>query len=282
MNNRYPTLIGGKNEKIGCFYLCDKKAGRGNWKWLEKKIPLHFFLLFLLFFLGAFFSIYSNPFFLKDTKGLWLASTVSFSEAGFKADLDFHWDSELQPSKLPLANKIVYGLPLSSNKEEPKEEKPKPKKLFSVIKSTPSLKTFKLEKNDYPELAPIKEEYKDGKYIEVDISKQVMAVYGSGELKGLYKVSTGMPGMRTPAGNFKVLRKSANVWSVACGCWMPYAMEFKSGLFIHELPYWPGKGREGEAHLGQPVSHGCVRLGIGPAKEVFDFAEIGTPVTIRQ
>ncbi len=153
---------------------------------------------------------------------------------------------------------------------------------FSVIKSTSSKTALMLKKNDYPDLAAIKEEYKNGKYIEVDLQRQVMAVYGSGELKGLYQISTGMPGMRTPTGNFKVLRKSANVWSAVCGCWMPYAMEFKSGLFIHELPYWPGKGREGETHLGQPVSHGCVRLGIGPAQEVFEFAEIGTPVIIHQ
>jgi lipoprotein-anchoring transpeptidase ErfK/SrfK len=32
--------------------------------------------------------------------------------------------------------------------------------------------------------------------------------------------------------------------------------------------------------LGIPVSHGCVRLGIGPAKQVYEWTEVGTPVII--
>ena len=46
------------------------------------------------------------------------------------------------------------------------------------------------------------------------------------------------------------------------------------------LPYWPSGYREGTNHLGIPVSHGCVRLGIGPAKTLYDWAEIGTTVAI--
>ncbi len=263
---------------MGCFYLHEKEIKKKSWKWLEKKIPLHFFLLFLFFLFSAIFLISKNQVFSNNNK-FWLASVVSFPDSD--RNLNFNGNIELQPAKLPLSNNIVYKFPLASNKELPKEENSKPQRLAVVKKSSSRVKS-KLEKSDYPDLALVKEEYKNGKYIEVDLQRQVMAVYGSGELKGLYQISTGMPGMRTPTGNFKVLRKSANVWSAVCGCWMPYAMEFKSGLFIHELPYWPGKGREGETHLGQPVSHGCVRLGIGPAQEVFEFAEIGTPVIIHQ
>ena len=35
-----------------------------------------------------------------------------------------------------------------------------------------------------------------------------------------------------------------------------------------------------ESHLGKPASHGCVRLGIGPAKELYDWAPIGTRVVV--
>jgi lipoprotein-anchoring transpeptidase ErfK/SrfK len=34
--------------------------------------------------------------------------------------------------------------------------------------------------------------------------------------------------------------------------------------------------------LGIPVSHGCVRVGIGPAENVYNFATIGTKVVIHQ
>jgi lipoprotein-anchoring transpeptidase ErfK/SrfK len=51
---------------------------------------------------------------------------------------------------------------------------------------------------------------------------------------------------------------------------------------IHELPEWPDGTKEGESHLGTPVSHGCVRLGRGDAQAVYDWVEVGTPVFIHR
>ena len=53
------------------------------------------------------------------------------------------------------------------------------------------------------------------------------------------------------------------------------------GHGIHELPEWPSGYKEGEAHLGIPVSHGCVRLGVGPAETMYHWAPIGTIVFIH-
>ena len=72
-----------------------------------------------------------------------------------------------------------------------------------------------------------------------------------------------------------------------------------TGYGLHALPYWkvrPGNRIEGEvkdgrlytngklyedyAHLGKPMSHGCVRLGIAASKVLYDWATNGTPVTI--
>ena len=63
---------------------------------------------------------------------------------------------------------------------------------------------------------------------------------------------------------------------------MPYSLRFYNGYYIHELPYWPGGYREGEEHLGIPVSHGCVRVGMGAAQNVYNFADIGTLVIIHK
>lgn len=35
-------------------------------------------------------------------------------------------------------------------------------------------------------------------------------------------------------------------------------------------------------YLGKPASHGCVRLGVGPAKLLYDWTEIGTKVIIKE
>ncbi len=85
----------------------------------------------------------------------------------------------------------------------------------------------------------------------------------------------------TPKGEFKIENKSLRAWS-SYGLWMPYWMAFTPGgkYGIHELPIWPNGYREGENHLGKPVSHGCVRLGTTVAKKIYDLTDIGTPVHI--
>ena len=96
-------------------------------------------------------------------------------------------------------------------------------------------------------------------------------------------VSTGKRGMETKQGTFAIANKTPRAWSKKYGLFMPYWMALvKSGEFgIHELPEWPGGYKEGTNHLGTPVSHGCVRLGVGSAETVYNFAEVGTPVVIH-
>jgi lipoprotein-anchoring transpeptidase ErfK/SrfK len=124
---------------------------------------------------------------------------------------------------------------------------------------------------------------KDGKYIDINLKSQVMTIFENGELMDAYMVSSGKRGMETPQGSFQVSNKTPRAWSKEYGLFMPYWMAMvRSGSFgIHELPEWPGGYKEGANHLGTPVSHGCIRLGVGPAKRVYDWADMGTPVIIH-
>lgn len=122
-----------------------------------------------------------------------------------------------------------------------------------------------------------------GKYIDIDVSNQVMILFEDGRPVDAYPVSSGKPGMDTPKGTFAIRNKTPRAWSSAYGLYMPYWMAIvPDGKFgIHELPEWPGGYKEGANHLGIPVSHGCVRLGVGPAERVYGWADIGTPVVVR-
>jgi lipoprotein-anchoring transpeptidase ErfK/SrfK len=122
-----------------------------------------------------------------------------------------------------------------------------------------------------------------GKYIDVNLASQVMTIFEDGKLLDAYMVSTGKPGMPTPTGNWEIHNKAPRVWSKAYGLYMPYWMAVApDGKFgIHELPEWPGGYKEGANHLGTPVSHGCIRLGVGPAQRVYEWAEVGTKVAIH-
>ncbi|PIZ58952.1 hypothetical protein COY23_00080 [bacterium (Candidatus Torokbacteria) CG_4_10_14_0_2_um_filter_35_8] len=122
-----------------------------------------------------------------------------------------------------------------------------------------------------------------GKYIDIDISSQTLRCYYNGKaVLGPYKVSTGKVSMPTPYGTFRVLSKTRRAYSRRYGLYMPYWMQFTSrGHGIHELPEWPSGYKEGANHLGRRVSHGCVRLGIGPAKKVYYWSPVGTIVKVH-
>jgi L,D-transpeptidase YbiS len=97
----------------------------------------------------------------------------------------------------------------------------------------------------------------------------------------------------TPRGRFEVLSKLTNpVWRrpdwafveegepvpkdpgerLEYGSLGEYALYFGNGYMIHGTLY--------ERLLGRPVSHGCIRLGRDPLREVYRQAPIGTPVYI--
>ncbi|MCX6765796.1 MAG: L,D-transpeptidase family protein [Candidatus Moranbacteria bacterium] len=124
---------------------------------------------------------------------------------------------------------------------------------------------------------------KEGKYIDLNVESQVMTIFENGKLVDAFLISSGKRGMGTPQGTFHISNKFPRAWSKKYGLFMPYWMALvPSGDFgIHELPEWPGGFKEGAAHLGTPVSHGCVRLGVGPAQFVYNWAEIGTPVVVH-
>ncbi|GBE16535.1 hypothetical protein BMS3Abin15_00356 [bacterium BMS3Abin15] len=124
---------------------------------------------------------------------------------------------------------------------------------------------------------------KEGKYIDINVKSQVMTIFQDGEILDTFLISSGKRGMDTPQGTYQIHNKHPRPWSKKYGLYMPYWMAFTgSGLYgIHELPEWPSGYKEGTNHLGIPVSHGCVRLGVGPAERIYNWAEIGIPVIIH-
>jgi len=116
--------------------------------------------------------------------------------------------------------------------------------------------------------------------IEVDLKNQRLTYFVNNIKWREFKVSTGKKSMPTPKGTFKIKNKIVKAWSKEYKLWMPYWMGVVGGVGIHELPIWPNGYREGENHLGTPVSHGCIRLGIGAAPYIFDRVAVGTEVKI--
>lgn len=101
--------------------------------------------------------------------------------------------------------------------------------------------------------------------IFVDLSAQRMTVVKNGGEKAVWKISSGRNGYETPTGRFEVQRMDADHYSDEYDqAPMPWSIFFYRGLAIHGTF---------EGGLGRPRSHGCVRLSIPHARELYDLVE---------
>jgi lipoprotein-anchoring transpeptidase ErfK/SrfK len=123
-----------------------------------------------------------------------------------------------------------------------------------------------------------------GKYILVSISEQHLSAYENGQLVYSFVASTGMHN-GTRAGTFSVLDKIPNAYGSTWNIWMPnwlgiyWSGSLENG--IHALPILPGGDRLWSGYLGTPISFGCVVLGVDESLQLYNWADVGTPVEIR-
>jgi LysM repeat protein len=114
-----------------------------------------------------------------------------------------------------------------------------------------------------------------GKQIIVSLSNQRIYAYENGQLVRTTLASTGLPATPTVLGNFTVQRKYESQTMSGPGYYLPnvqWVSYFYAGYAIHGT-YWHN-------NFGQPMSRGCVNLTNEEARWYYDFAPIGTPVTV--
>ena len=134
------------------------------------------------------------------------------------------------------------------------------------------------------EVAPFPKELKPGDYVWhpeispagpvvvlVSLPEQVLYVFRNGVRIGRTTVSTGTKGHATPTGVFTILqRKVDHESSIYKGAKMPHMQRLTwDGIAIHagRLP-------------GYPASHGCVRVPVEFAENLYSVTSIGTTVII--
>ncbi len=120
-----------------------------------------------------------------------------------------------------------------------------------------------------------------GKYLDIDLAAQRLCRIETDQLIDCFIISSGKASMPTPTGTYNITSKSPRQYSYEYKMWMPWWEQFNGDYGIHELPE-TDTWKEVPDHLGTPVSHGCIRLGVGPAQAVFDWTDIGTTVYIHK
>lgn len=97
----------------------------------------------------------------------------------------------------------------------------------------------------------------------IDISAQTFTLEVNGKSEARWAISSGRAGFPTPRGSFRVARVARVYFSKKYdNAPMPNSVFFLGGYAIH--------GTYQVANLGQPVSHGCVRLAPANAAAFFD------------
>lgn len=123
------------------------------------------------------------------------------------------------------------------------------------------------------------------RHIYVYLSQQHLYAYEGDRLVYSFVVSTGKAPTYTRTGDFRVQSKVPNAWGSTWNIWMPHwlGIYWSGGLEngIHALPVLPSGQILWAGYLGTPVSFGCIVLGTYEAQQLYQWAEIGTAVTIR-
>lgn len=123
------------------------------------------------------------------------------------------------------------------------------------------------------------------KLIVVDVSDQRAYVYENGQLRWTFVVSTGMPPTETRRGSFYIQNKIPNAYASTWDLQMPnwlgfyWAGPLQNGF--HALPIMSNGVRLWSGLLGQKASYGCVILSVADAQLLYDWVDIGTPVTVQ-
>jgi len=108
---------------------------------------------------------------------------------------------------------------------------------------------------------------RDGRHVEADLTRQVLVEIERGAtVRAIYTMSSGKPSTPTVLGRFRVYRKEPGINSHG----MVDSSYFISGYAIHgyaEVPTFA-------------ASHGCLRVPIPDAPDIYGWVGLGTPVDV--
>ena len=110
--------------------------------------------------------------------------------------------------------------------------------------------------------------------IIVDYSEQRLYAYENGLLIKTFLVSTGRD-HSTPMGHFPISAKPYIVHYAGTGYdmgYVPYNLRFQPHIYIHYAPWHNNFGRQ--------WSRGCVNVNLESAKWIYNWAEVGTMVSV--
>jgi lipoprotein-anchoring transpeptidase ErfK/SrfK len=112
--------------------------------------------------------------------------------------------------------------------------------------------------------------------IVIDLSDQTLTAYQGGVVVMHSIVSTGKAATPTQTGEYAIYAKYKSQHMTGDDYdlpGVPWVMYYDGEFAIHGA-YW-------HSNFGIPISHGCTNMTIPEAKSLYDWASVGTPVTVQ-
>lgn len=120
-------------------------------------------------------------------------------------------------------------------------------------------------------------------WVNCEEQKTYVFTYSNGKytLKKEMLCSTGKKGWDTPTGEYNVTdNKWSWMWFSKYDSGAKYITQIHGNYLFHSVPMDKQKNVVDET-LGEPLSHGCVRLAVEDAKWIYDNIKTGTTVYIE-
>lgn len=119
--------------------------------------------------------------------------------------------------------------------------------------------------------------------VKVSLTKQRVDVFDAkGRTVKTFVCSSGKSGSETPTGTFTVSDRGKSFYNPDLKEGAYYWTRFYGAYLFHSLPFDKDYRMEPEEaeKLGEPASHGCIRLPVEDAKWIYDNIPKGTKVVI--
>ena len=124
-----------------------------------------------------------------------------------------------------------------------------------------------------------------GKWVDIQLTQQLMTAYEDRTPVRTIVVTTGMPGWETPTGYYAINARVENETMDSDAIGAEYFYKLENVLYTqyftnrgHALHYAWWRTTE---TIGRPGSHGCINMLLDDSEFMWNWANIGTPVYIR-
>ena len=122
-------------------------------------------------------------------------------------------------------------------------------------------------------------------FVYVNLAEQKTYVYqgflNNWKLIKSFLSSTGLPEKETPKGIFDVTNRGEWFFSEEFNQGAKYWVQFMGDYLFHSLPFDETQENIVDSTLGEPASHGCIRLAVEDAKWLYDTIPNNTKIIIN-